>query len=103
MQKVMKTASRSYKVLHAQSSNSLLSYEHPRTACTYLDHQCIYAAQIKAVRNLAAFIFTGLTLPEFCSFLTCITTQKQQPEMPSSVWLKGRKDVKMHMVKVEIT
>lgn len=81
----MKKESHNYEALHAQSSNSLLSYEHLRTACTYLDHQCTYAAQIKAVRNLAAFIFTGLPLPEFCCFLTCIIIQKQQPEMPSFV------------------
>lgn len=71
-------------VLHAPSRNSLLSCRHPRTACTYLNHQCTYAAQTKAVRNLAAFTFTGLSLPKFCCFLTCITTQKKQPEMPNS-------------------
>lgn len=70
-------------MLHAPSINSLLSCKHPRTACTYLNHQCIYAAQTKAVRILAAFTFTGLPLPEFCCFLTGITTQKKQPEMPS--------------------
>lgn len=85
MQKDMKKESYGYKVLHAQSNNSPLSYEHPRTACIFLNHRCTYAVQIKAIRNLAAFTFIGLPLPEICCFLTCITTQKQQPEMPSFV------------------
>lgn len=70
-------------MLHAPSSNSLLSCKHPRTACTYLNHQCTYAAQTKAVRNLAAFTFIALPLPEFWCSLTCITTQKKQPEKPN--------------------
>lgn len=85
MEKVMKKESCNQKVLHAQSSTSLLSYEHHSTACTYLNHQRTHAAQIKAARNLAVFVFAGLPLPGFSCVLTTITTQKQKPEIPSFV------------------
>lgn len=49
-------------MFNAQSSNSLLSYEHPRTDCTYLDHQCIYAAQIKC-EELGSIYLHRLTTP----------------------------------------
>lgn len=89
--KVMKKESCNEKVLHAQSSTSLLSYEHHRTACTYLSHQRTHGAQIKAARNLAAFVFAGWPLPGFSCVLTTITTQKQKPEIPSFVWLESQR------------
>lgn len=96
IEKVLKKESCSYKALHAQSSTSLFSSEHPRTACTHLYHQHTHAAHIKAVRNLAAFVSIGLPLPEFCCFLTWITTQKHEPEMPTFVWVKNHNNVKKH-------